>query len=132
MAAAVLFTVGVIAILSDPNFLSGPKITPKPSANGQSSCPFVYTTDGEDYSFAGEIFGGALYPKLERDDYLSLPALKPFENNYHIYLNNQAKEIQSINLAELFVIDHPSNSDVIIDKYGNAFTTTAINKPVFR
>ncbi len=130
VAAAVLVTVGVIVILSDPNFISGPKITPKPTANGQSSCPFVYTTDGEDYSFAGEIFGGALYPKLERDDYLALPALKPFENNYHIYLNNQAKEIQSINLAELYVIDHPSNSEVFMDKYGNTFTSSAIQKPL--
>ncbi len=128
--AAALVTVGVIVILSDPNFISGPKITPKPTANGQSSCPYIYTTDGEDYSFAGEIFGGALYPKLERDDYLALPALKPIENNYHIFFNNQAKEIQSINMAELFVIDHPSNSEAIIDNDGNAFTLSAINKPL--
>jgi len=103
---------------------------PPPPSSTQSSCPFVFTTDGETNSFAGEIFGGAIFPTLERDDYLALPSLKSIENNYYLFLTNQAREIQSTNLAELYVIDHPANTEVIIDKYGNVLTTSEIQKPL--
>jgi hypothetical protein len=43
----------------------------------KESCPFIYTHNGENYQFAGEIFSGAIQPGLERHDYLVLPELKP-------------------------------------------------------
>ena len=34
----------------------------------KSSCPFVSAYDGEQFALQGEIFGGAIYPHLERHD----------------------------------------------------------------
>jgi hypothetical protein len=114
----------LVAILTT----SGSSPAPPPTTTG-SSCPFVFTFDGTQYFFAGEIYSGAVYPAMERHDYLSLPNLLPVENTYHLYLKNQQREIQFTNMTELFVIDHPENSNLYIDKYGNPFSTLAIARP---
>ena len=88
----------------------------------KSFCPFVYVYDGNEFQFAGEIFSGATQPGLERDDYLPLPALEASEGSYKLKLTNEVHEIQSVNLASLVIIDHPENSKVLIDKYGNVQT----------
>lgn len=49
---------------------------------GGNSCPFVYTSDSDTDRFAGEIFAGAVYPQLERHDYLPLPSLQPVNGTY--------------------------------------------------
>ena len=104
--------------------------TPPPSDGEYTSCPFVYTFDGENYSFAGEIYSGAVFPSLERHDYLFIPNLHAVGNNYYVYLCNQAKEIQNTNLAELFVFDHPRDTRVFIDKYGNPYVASDIRQPL--
>ncbi|WP_423129219.1 hypothetical protein [Gaoshiqia sp. Z1-71] len=104
--------------------------TPPPSDGEYTSCPFVYSFDGENYSFTGEIYSGAVFPSLERHDYLFIPNLQGVENNYYIYLCNQAKEIQNTNLAELLVFDHPKNTRVFIDKYGNPYFASDIRQPL--
>ena len=38
----------------------------------KSSCPFVSAYDGQQFSLQGEIYGGAIYPQLARDDYMPL------------------------------------------------------------
>jgi len=84
----------------------------------KESCPFVYVYNGETFEFTGEIFSGAIYPGLERHDWLPLPNLKPLGNEYQLKLANQVKEIQHTNLAELLVIDHPLGTSLLVDRYG--------------
>ncbi|UCH78305.1 MAG: hypothetical protein JSU81_11390 [Candidatus Coatesbacteria bacterium] len=84
----------------------------------KTSCPFIYTFDGERYEFAGEIFSGTVYPPLERHDYLPLPALKAVDGAYRLKLANEVREVQHTNLTELLVIDHPVGAEVLVDKYG--------------
>ncbi len=93
----------------------------------KSSCPFIYSFNGTNYIFSGEIFSGATRPGLERDDYLSLPSLVSSDQLYKIKITNEVHEIQNINLTELLVFDHPENKSVIIDKYG---IPSYINNPV--
>ena len=88
----------------------------------KSSCPFVYTGDGENYTFAGEMYGGAIYPSLERDDYMPLPDFKPVDGTYHMRISNELLERQYTNLANLMVVEHPSSSGVLIDKNGGIQT----------
>ncbi len=95
----------------------------------KESCPFIYAFDGESYKLCGEIYSGAIHPPLERHDYLPLPALKPANNEYLIKMTNEVHEIQYTNLTELLVIDHPMNSDVLVDKYGVPHTLTALQSP---
>ena len=92
-----------------------------------SSCPFIYTWNGQDYEFAGEIYSGAVYPPLERHDYLLLPGLVEENGEYKLKISNELEEIQHTNLLELMVFDHATGREVLVDKYGTAHT---ISEPV--
>ncbi len=96
----------------------------------KSSCPFVYAYDGQDYMFSGEIFSGATQPGLERDDYMLLPGVISADGTYSIRLTNEVHEIQSVNLASLLVVDHPSDLSVLIDKTGKIQTYRKPTIPV--
>jgi hypothetical protein len=87
-----------------------------------SSCPFVYTWNGQEYVFAGEIYSGAVYPPLERHDYLLLPGLVEENGEYKLMIANELEEVQHTNLLELMVFDHAEGQEVLVDKYGNAHT----------
>lgn len=83
-----------------------------------NSCPFIYTWNGEAYEFAGEIYSGAVYPPLERHDYLVLPGLVEEDGEYRLKISNQLEEVQHTNLLELMVYDHAADQEVMVDKYG--------------
>ena len=95
----------------------------------KESCPFIYVSDDDSYKFIGEIYSGAIYPSLERDDYLPLPGSKPGQAEYKIKMTNEVHEIQNTNLVELQVIDHPSGTSVLMDKYGNYQTMVNPQSP---
>lgn len=94
------------------------------------SCPFIYSEDGTDNNFEGEIYSGATAIPLERDDYLWLKTIRPVDNLYKIKLTNEVKEIQNTNLTELLVFDHSPETNILVDKYGNAHTLADTKKPV--
>ena len=95
-----------------------------------NSCPFIYTYDGENYVFAGEIYSGAVYPPLERHDYLYLPDLVEENGSYKLKIANQLEEEQHTNLLELMVFDHAADTDILVDKYGNPHAVSNVIKPV--
>ncbi len=94
-----------------------------------ASCPFIYTDNGDDYTFSGEIYSGATALPLERDDYLPVNNIKPVENQYKLRITNEVHEIQNTNLTELVVIDHKPDTKILVDKYGNAFSLSDIKMP---
>ncbi len=94
------------------------------------SCPFVYSEDGADIQFEGEIYSGATAVPIERNDYLKLKALSPVDDLYRIRITNEVKEIQRTNLAELQVYDHPREVEILVDKYGVAHSVRNIMQPV--
>ena len=91
----------------------------------KSSCPFVYIHAGNSFHFTGEIYGGAIYSPLERDDYMPLPGLKPVNNSYQLKISNELLERQYTDLAELVIVEHQCNSKVILDKNGGVHTILA-------
>jgi hypothetical protein len=95
----------------------------------KSSCPFIYNYNGDSYAFAGEIYGGATYPSLERNDYMPLPAIKPAEGKFLLIISNELKERQYTDIADLLIIRHPKNSSVLLDKYGQIQTISEVQKP---
>lgn len=84
----------------------------------KESCPFVFAYNGSEFEFTGEIYGGAIFPTLERDDYMPLPNLQPKGNEYQLRMDNLAEEIQYTNLAELQVVDHPKGTSLLVDRLG--------------
>jgi len=96
----------------------------------KSSCPFIYTYDGTDYVFSGEVFSGAVQPGLERDDYFPLHLISSNDETYKIKITNEVKEIQSVNLAELLLVDHQKGTDVLFDKNGVPHSFTCPVSPI--
>lgn len=108
IASAAYLVVGIIVLLT------------------KESCPFIYTLNGDEFRFAGEIYSGSIHKPLERDDYLKLP-FYPGKSNYTLKITNEVHEIQHTNLTELLIIDHPAGSGIIADKYGKIHP---VGKPV--
>jgi len=94
----------------------------------KSSCPFVYTYNDETYNFCGEIYSGAIFSTMERDDYLPLPDFESENGQYQLKISNKLKERQFINLAELIVVSHDSNTQVLLDKYGVPHTYRTVQQ----
>ncbi|SFQ50889.1 hypothetical protein [Hymenobacter arizonensis] len=95
----------------------------------KSSCPFVYAYDGKEYRFVGEAYGGAIFAPAERNDYLPLPALQPENNQYRLKISNELKERQYTNLAELWVVQHPATTQVLLDQRGRVQTLASLQPP---
>lgn len=110
---AILSVVGLIAIAVSS---SSSGYTPPPN----SSCPFVYANNGENYVFQGEVFGGAVGTNLCRDDYMPLPMLQANDGQFQLYLSNELQERQYTDLAELMLIEHPEGTQVLVDQSGKA------------
>lgn len=129
-AAGVIGVAGTAVLLATIIFpANSTPPPPPPPSSGSSSCPFIFTYNGDQLNFAGEIYSGSIFPPLERDDYLHLSKIKPAENSYRILMSNQAREIQHTNLTELYIIDHPKDAVGFIDKYGKAYTCSQIQPP---
>jgi hypothetical protein len=95
-----------------------------------TSCPFIYVDDGHGWQFAGEIYGGAVYQSLERDDHLALPEVKDPSGTIRVRIANLLKEVQYINQVDLITVGHDSTVQAIINKYGQVQTISAPIMPV--
>ena len=95
----------------------------------KSSCPFVYINNGVEFVFMGEIYPGVITANLQRDDYLPLPNFKTFNEEYVLKISNELLEIQHTDLAQLLVVDHDENVEILLDKFGNLHSFSSISSP---
>ena len=93
----------------------------------KSSCPFIYTLDENDYNFRGEIYGGAIAPNLERDDYMPLPDFTSIDSVFKLKITNELKERQYTDVAELLLVEHANDMEVLMDSYGVPYS---LKRPV--
>ena len=93
----------------------------------KSSCPFVSAYTNSDFLLQGELYGGAIYPQLARHDYLPLKISPDANNQLRIRISNELKERQYTDMADLWVIHHPTGSRVLADENGHLF---CLNQPV--
>ena len=96
----------------------------------KQSCPFIYAYDGSAFDFAGEIYSGAIYPNLERHDYLPLYSIKPVDGKYSLQITNEVKEIQHTNVMELCIVDHPADTRVLFDRNGTLVTLGTLQQAI--
>jgi hypothetical protein len=87
-----------------------------------TSCPFVSPYDGKEFSLQGEIYGGAVYPQLSRNDYIKLNMAPTPLGNLQLKISNELKEVQHTDLAELITIDHSNNVTILPDQEGNLYS----------
>jgi hypothetical protein len=104
-----VFLIGIIIISSaaDDN-----------SSSSGSSCPYVYSFDGDHYVMDAEPLSGAITKGLERDDLCRLEHLEAHHGQYEILMRNELKETQYIDRLQLRVVDHPAGSTVCTDING--------------
>ena len=84
-----------------------------------TSCPFLYSYDGERYVFDGEPYGGATMRGLERPDWSELEHLASVRGTYRLLITNEVDETQHTNSLGLLVVDHPPGTAVVMDKEGH-------------
>jgi len=93
----------------------------------KSSCPFVSAYDGSEMKLQGEIYGGAIYSQLCRNDYLALQMKPDSSGRLLLQISNELKEKQFTDLAELLVVTHDKNVSVAADENGGLHS---VSQPV--
>lgn len=111
----------VVLIIAAATYTPAPQPT---TVNG--SCPYISSAvNGKKFSLQGEIYSGAIYPSLQREDYLPLQ-LEANKGVYCIKINNELKEIQYTDFADLVIAEHDQNVRLLIDPQGKIHS---ISKP---
>jgi|GEM_PF-992465 len=131
VTAGAILTVAVIvaASLKNSDFSSVGQVSS--SGSNDCNCPHVYTEslDGTSH-LEGSLYSGAIYPTLERGDYLPLKHWQPIHNQYKIRLANQEKQHQHTNFVSLEVLDHAPGLQPVFDKYGQIHTLASPQSPL--
>ncbi len=86
-----------------------------------SSCPFIYSFNGEKYIFDAEPYGGSVSEGLKKTDYSRLEDLKAVDGKYKLLMKNITDETQYTDELKLLVIEHPVNTEVAPDINGYFF-----------
>jgi hypothetical protein len=95
----------------------------------KSSCPFVYSKNGGEFVFKGELYPGVITPKLQRLDYLELQDAQPELNSYTVKVTNELREVQHTDLLQLWVVNHANNTRVALDSEGRPQTFLSLQAP---
>ncbi|HOW08612.1 MAG TPA: FG-GAP-like repeat-containing protein [Bacteroidales bacterium] len=96
----------------------------------KGSCPFLYTWNGEEYTFVKDILwrsalgmptgimgGNTAYAFADAsDDYIKIPGelLKPRQGKYSIQVTSELWETIYLDQIQLVAVDHPANSDIFV------------------
>lgn len=84
-----------------------------------SSCPFVYSDNGDQFVLDAEPLGGTVSRGLERADLSHLEHLRAIDGRYSLLVRNETEEIQYLDEMKLVVVDHDSSAIVRTDLEGN-------------
>ena len=96
----------------------------------KSSCPFVSAYTSDEFLLQGEIYGGAIYPQLARDDYMPLRMRPAADGRLKIKISNELQEKQFTDMADLLVISHAANAKVLSDEKGNLYSILHPESPL--
>ena len=96
----------------------------------KKSCPFVYSFDGEKYVFDTEPLGGATSKGLKRKEFSRLEFLKETEGKYKLRVVNEFDETQYIDQLGLYVVDHPSGTEAVMNNDGKVYLTGNLQSPL--
>jgi hypothetical protein len=101
---------------------------PPPSQTTTGSCPYISTFDGMNYNLQGEIYSASIYQPLQKDDYLPLQ-LGSATGDYKIRISNELQEIQYTDFADLVVVEHDKNVQMLVNPNGAIFSISNPQAP---
>ncbi|WP_421798942.1 hypothetical protein [Haliscomenobacter sp.] len=91
--------------------------------------PSVYVFNGEKYVVQGELYSGMIGENLANYEYFPLPALQAQAGNFQLRISNESNGQQFTDMAQLLVVQHPQNKEVIMDQRGKAHLIGKAQKP---
>lgn len=96
----------------------------------KSSCPFVSAYNNNQFALQGEIYGGAIYPQLAREDFMPLRIQRGDDGMLKLKISNELKERQYTDFADLMVITHNKSTQVLADEKGNLYSLSQPQSPL--
>ena len=93
------------------------------------SCPYISSFDGNKFSLQGEIYSAAIYPSLQKEDFLPLQ-MQPFKGDWCIKISNELKEVQHTDFANLIIAEHAKDVRLLIDPQGQIHSVTKPQSPL--
>ena len=88
-----------------------------------SSCPYLYTWNGEEFEFVTDFLGGGemgnwkeqgVYHFPDSDEFVRIPPgmLKPSNGEYQLRVTNELEEVMFLDHLKLVAVEHPIGTDV--------------------
>ena len=102
---------------------------PPPPTTEITSCPYISSFDGNEFSLQGEIYSAAIYPSLQKEDFLPLK-MQPFKGNWCIKISNDLKETQHTDFANLMIAEHSKDVRLLIDPQGKIRSVAKLQSPL--
>ena len=99
-------------------------------SGGGSSCPYIYSWNGERYILEGEAFGIAFGSALELNTACALPSLSDAHSDLKIRLSNERPETHYFNAIQLVGIETDKNTSIFLDNTDNAWPVFESIPPV--
>lgn len=122
LVAGVVIGVGLIVLAVIAASYEPPEIKfPEVHGGPYSSCPFIYSYDGDEYSLDAQPLGGAVTKGLTRSDYSKLDFLIRQNTKYKMLIKNEMEETQYVDEIKLYYVEHSDNSDVYTDLTGKMY-----------
>lgn len=121
------------AIIIAATHESNPPPPPTCSSNDPncvSSCPFVYSFDGEHYVLDAEGFGGAIFESAAKPDWATLSHLRGVAGEYRLRLTDEQQEIQYVDEVRLLAVDGPPGARIVPSVDGTLHAFVAPIAPV--
>jgi hypothetical protein len=95
-----------------------------------SSCPHVYSFNGEGYVLDADPLSGSLFRGGEAADMDRLEELAAVDGEYRLRIANEREEVDFVNSVALRVVDHPETSEVLPTQDGEVLQVVGANAPV--
>ena len=121
IALGALVVISVIAALS--------YTPPPPTTVPEGSCPYISSFNDNKFSLQGEIYSAAIYPSLQKEDFLPLQ-MQPFKGDWCIKISNDLKEIQHTDFANLMIAEHSKDVRLLIDPQGKIHSVGELQSPL--
>lgn len=88
----------------------------------ESSCPYVYSWNGEEYVLDAEPYGAAISEGLKRTEWVELSELREANGEYRLILANELDETDYTDEVKLVAVDHGPGVEVAPDLSGRFHT----------
>ncbi|MBI4429598.1 MAG: hypothetical protein HY562_10815 [Ignavibacteriales bacterium] len=111
----------------------GLTVTPTEAVHGPgggSSCPFIYSWNGERYVLEAEAFGAALAQSLEYESSSVLRQIQERQSEVRVRITNERPETHYFNSVRMLAVEHDPRATLYVDGENNLWPVYEITSPL--